>query len=242
MHSPQEIAERNKQIKENLHKMICLSEVEANRAYQAVSRNARFEAGQAALSEETDSKGNKVPYWELIKSKAKEFTTPSGQNSYIEWHTGIMEIFAAMCTLSKASYHSPSLVKEGLTWVGEAVKNKLHKKPSEPIKFDISVDDNGVLKTQLYLNNKLVSPDDPKQEAIKQYFDMGVAAWLEQRGYTVDKDTGVVTNAQTNEKMTTAKFKEVNQDDDEGLKAFFSGTYKLNIDKAPDAPSPRLGG
>ncbi|MGQ3887771.1 hypothetical protein ACQUW5_01910 [Legionella sp. CNM-1927-20] len=241
MRSQEEIVERNKQIKEKLRKSICLSEVEADLILAVMSRKARFEAGQAALSEETDRNGNKIPLWELVNAKIAEFIKPSGQTSYVEWHTGIMDIFAALCTLAKASHHSPSLLKEGLIWAHNFRKNQwklTYGTPSSSIKYDIGVDENGVLKTQLYLNNKLVSPEDAKQKLIKEEFDRGVDAWLEHRGFIKNGQTGVVTNAQTNEVLTPAKFKEINQDDNEGLKAYFSGNYKLNIEQAPDDPTP----
>ncbi|STX51699.1 Uncharacterised protein [Legionella busanensis] len=241
--------EANKEFKKKYSSVLLQLEIIARqkaRGENKLARAAADEAGFAAAG--LDQHGNMTPYWEQVKKKAHEFTSPSGQASYVEWHTGIMDIFGAMYTLSQAKGNSPSLIvkaasstKDALGGVRDFFTLQFGTKfgsPSQHVDYKLTVNDKGVLTTDVYINNILISPDNPNEREFKQQFDIGVSAWLKQRGFDIDKD-GVIKDEKTGKVMTPQMFEEINKDDDRGLKAFFSGSYKLKIDQALDTgPTP----
>ncbi|WP_419418691.1 hypothetical protein ACNVED_08995 [Legionella sp. D16C41] len=277
--------EEQKQIKKELKEMKSLLNVghSAQKYANELDASRIEEEARVADDECLDERGEKSTYWAEVKKKIHSFTQTSGQNSFVEWQTGIMDIMGAMCLLSKALYHSPSItlstensvILSGLkkakddlalalnTTVAGELKNIFKNRgegisgtfgfnyhnQAQDMSYGLDVDDKGNLTTKLYLNNQLVTTDKPTgqplvdaklmeiNQKVKQIFDSGVAIWLKDRGLNVTTDpkgnmTVTEKDAQGQDvPVTVARLKELDKDDDEGLKAFFVGNYKLDIEK-----------
>ena len=213
----------------------------------------KSETDRAILRGKEDTKA--APYWSKVKEEAQDLKTPKAQSSYMEWYTSVMEIFDHVCVLSKALIADNSAgrildfiwnksisaiddigekingtsigtdLEKGLkSWIYRAKDNEI-----PPLKYSISVDDAGKLTTEVMKDGQ------PLPTEQQQLFDVGFIVWAEERGCTFDHTNQTLTD-ENGLIMTMDKLKELNQDDEKGLNAFFEGKFELKI--SPN-PSPR---
>lgn len=218
--------------------------------------NSRTE--KAIRREKEDTKA--APYWDDVRKKAQSFKKPTAQNSYMEWNTSVMEMFELNFLLSRALIfdNSAGRILDFVWNKGESivdnfgektsgesvgtkktqqlqslihqVTHKIKGSPIEPLHYSICFDETGKLTTEVTQGGLPLSPQQ------QQLFDVGFIVWAEERGCTFDYTNQILTD-DNGLVMTHEKLKALNQDDDNGLNAFFEGKFELKIAQNP-APRP----
>ncbi|STX29135.1 Uncharacterised protein [Legionella beliardensis] len=213
--------------------------LEARRNDEAV----RADPGQ--FTGVVDQHGKKETYWDRVARKAEDFIQSTGQQSYVEWHTGMMDIFGAAEDLAKALRFTPfaaalddgtyeagtrgKLIKLGLKY-----DDWRSKKQSHELTYSLEIDDKGVLTTKAFKNREplVEKKEEHEQDNEKEMFDTLAVAWLKERGYNFDPANKKLTDS-TGQPVTPAVLKDLQKDDEKGMKTYFADKFKLIIDAAP---------
>jgi hypothetical protein len=101
------------------------------------------------------------------------------------------------------------------------------------ITYAVDVNNEGKLLLSAYKDAEAITGNE------KDLFETGVKAWLKTHNYSRNDENKFVHDV-TNEPLTPQALNDINKDDACGIKAFFAGQYRLNIDLAPSAPTPSL--
>lgn len=181
-------------LKENLLK----KEAERKKQQQEIREKIEQErANQDLYMDEGNERGEKQTYWQYVTSRAEHFTKFTGQQSYIEFSTCIMDLFGMYVAfaqhLTYSKMNAVSLVwkygKKGGSWAWDKVKNKVTSNVPE-IEYGFHIDENGVLETKLFQGG------EGADESQKIDFDTFFVAWLQTHGIECDVQGHLTQNGE----------------------------------------------
>lgn len=217
-----------------------LAQVKAEIQMDEYARHAQERQEKAAAFYQTAAL-NAAVHWKALNEYLQKTLPCTGQESYKEFQTCLMNYMGALMHLQKAliASHAPERLGNWLTsreFFGVSVDKLIEgglqllyksgivmvNPDGTHARYDINIDKDGKLNTEVIING-LSLPEDKKVA-----FDKGLASWLDQKGWTLNEDTNIITNNNDNRLMTLDDFDNLNQGSS-SLAAYFNGTYDFQI-------------
>ncbi|MFC3907628.1 hypothetical protein ACFORL_00860 [Legionella dresdenensis] len=161
-----------------------------------------------------------------MKAKAME--------GYSDWVSGMMDIVKALEKLNIALAKTYGVkVERGFKFIWQltmgkvidAAKTQIGLKEEmeiEPLSVTIEINNDN----KLVVSGKLGSDDLEPQH--QQLLKKAVESWFLSKGYMCLQDNSVV-NVADRQVLTAEQFNVLNQDDEQGLNAFLSGRFKMEV-------------
>lgn len=112
---------------------------------------------------------------------------------------------------------------------------KFNDKNVLDIDFDSLRRSDGKLFDDAYFEDKNMPPG-AHQNILRSALKNGVHVWLEQLGYEAKKDGTFVSKKDKTTILTQTQFETLRRDPTNGLDAFLSGRFEMNIEYAPPRP------
>lgn len=207
------------------------------------SRSRRNDGlNQDSLSDETDSKGNRLPYSQLLDKAVKDALNPK-MNSMITWQTAMTDLLHLFDTVLKTIHPKAGQLHYAMRdaardYMYEPIRNKIRDKMNSNPEVELpKLVHNVNFKDGKLTIDPLISEKDGKPmpttdkyaqptNALNAFFRKGVESWLEENGYKPDpSDNGVFKNGST--VLTEEAFKTLKDDPAHGLAEFLSRNSDL---------------
>lgn len=203
-------------------------------------RMARDLDALAALKEKgftTDERGNKITLWQDALHAAEKAINAE-QNAYNDWRSAMMALLSMYAKMVKAISHRFEEARRPYTdkivqTIREGVLYPLKDKIMDKIKGDPDIKlDTLVHDIKMSEDNKLMigdikcdgaQPDPGFKPAVATL----VGIWLRDQGYELAPDDTYVTADDNKTVLTAEKFKELKEDETNGLDAFIKANTKL---------------
>lgn len=229
---------------QNLKKQ--LQQVKINEDMAAwMEEQQKKEQSRVANLEEAAEKAR--PIFNKVEEDIKNMVEVKGQESYKEYNTSIMTLFGNLMTWHKAIVVNKTLSRAGSALLSiefgtaehnisanqliTGVKQIVHQAttsicppPTPTVRYDIAIDKDGKLNTDVIVNGKPSSGDT------KAVFDQSFSAWLDQstNGEWTLNNKNIITNS-NGKPMEMADLKALNRDDRTDLATFFRKQLNFKI-------------
>ena len=235
---------------------------EAEDKARQIQQNAALQRELKGKGEEQKKTALSAEKWRTLISEADNLVK-SGQNGFDNFISAMSKAWAMYGHLFDAM-HASNPVGSAVGWVydkarsselklgklgklGDVVKGieqAFHPVKPEPITLPelhqyVEFGDDNKLNLDSLKKNFLRSDNKPLEEVEVEHFQVGVIAWLMERGYSPDPATpNQYINNDTHNRLTKNEFIRLRDDEDHGLNKYLASAFDMKFKQTPPSPAP----